>query len=81
MDVKNLAWEQIKELAEIAMKNGSDFSLTLCADGDCSLDISKHDYRITPITTTPIATWNNLPTPTPGINTGDVPDNPYEIRC
>ncbi len=52
MDVKNLSWEQIKELAEIAMKNGSDFSLTLCADGDCSLDISKHDYRITSTTTT-----------------------------
>lgn len=44
MDVKNLSWEQIKELAEMAMKTGSDFSLTLCADGDCSLDISKHDY-------------------------------------
>ena len=54
MDIKNLSWEQIKELAEMAMKNGSDFSLTLCADGDCSLDISKHDYRITPMTTTPM---------------------------
>jgi hypothetical protein len=52
MDVKNLSWEQIKELAEIAMKNENDFSLTLCADGDCSLDISKHDYRITSTTTT-----------------------------
>ena len=52
MDVNNLSWEQIKELAEIAIKNGSDFSLTLCADGDCSLDISKHDYRMTSITTT-----------------------------
>ena len=45
MDVKNLSWEQIKELAEMAIKNGSDFSLTLCADGDCSIDISKHDYN------------------------------------
>lgn len=81
MDANKLSWEQIKELAEIAMKNGNDFSLTLCADGDCSLDISKHDYRITPITTTPIATWNNSPTPTFGIKTGVVPDNPYEIRC
>ena len=53
MDVKNSSWKQIKELAEMAMKNGSDFSLTLCADGDCSVDISKHDYRTTPITTTP----------------------------
>ena len=60
MYVKNLSWEQIKELAEMAMKNGSDFSLTLCADGDCSLDISKHDYRITPINTTPTptVTWD-----------------------
>jgi len=62
MDVKNLSWEQIKELAEIAMKNRSDFSLTLCADGDCSLDISKHDYRITPITASPMTgtaiPWN-----------------------
>lgn len=82
MDVKNLSWEQIKELAEIAMKNRNDFSLTLCADGDCSLDISKHDYITTPITTTPIATWNNSPTPIPTtINTGDAPDNPYVIRC
>ena len=69
MDVKNLSWEQIKELAEMAMKNGSDFSLTLCADGDCSLDISKHDYRITPITTTS------------PINIGDEPNNPYVIKC
>jgi len=56
MDVKNLSWEQIKELAEMAMKNGSDFSLTLCTDGDCSLDISKRDYKIT---TTPTITWAN----------------------
>lgn len=56
MDVKNLSWKQIKELAEIAIKNGNDFSLTLSADGDCSIDISKHDYtRITnPIYTTPL---------------------------
>lgn len=52
MDVKNLSWEQIKELAEIAIKNESDFSLTLAADGDCNLDISKHNYNIAPITTT-----------------------------
>ncbi len=58
MNVNNLSWEQIKELAEIAIKAGSDFSLTLCADGDCSLDISKHNYFITP-TTTPVATWES----------------------
>ncbi len=58
MNVNNLSWEQIKELAEIAMKTGSDFSLTLCADGDCSVDISKHDYRTTSMTTTPTATWD-----------------------
>ena len=81
MDVKNLSWEQIEELAEIAMKNGSDFSLTLCADGDCSVDISKHDYGTTPIITTPSITWNNSPTPIPTVNTGDAPDNPYVIRC
>ena len=81
MDVKNLSWEQIKELAEIAMKNGSDFSLTLCVDGDCSLDISKHDYRITPITTTPSITWNNSSTPIPGIDIGDEPNNPYKVTC
>ena len=78
MDVKNLSWEQIKELAEMAMKNGSDFSLMLCADGDCSLDISKHDYRITPITTTsPTVTWKS----TTPINIGDEPNNPYKITC
>ena len=81
MDVKNLSWEQIKELAEMAMKNGSNFSLTLCADGDCSLDISKHDYRITPITTTPGITWNNSPTPIPCINIGNEPNNPYKVTC
>ena len=76
MDANKLSWEQIKELAEMAIKNWSDFSLTLCADGDCSLDISKHDYRITPITTTsPSITWNDLP------NIGDVPNNPYKITC
>lgn len=80
MDVKNLSWEQIKELAEIAMKNGSDFSLMLEADGDCSVNISKHDYRITPITTTPTVTWNNSPTPIP-VNIGDEPNNPYKITC
>lgn len=65
MDVKNLSWKQIKELAEMAIKNGNDFSLTLCADGDCSVDISRHDYRITPITTAPTITWNDSSTPTP----------------
>ena len=59
MDVKNLSWEQIKELADIAIKNENNFSLTLCANGDCSLNISKHDYR-TPTTTTPSITWGNL---------------------
>lgn len=66
MDAKNLSWEQIRELAEIAIKNESDFSLTLCADGDCSLDISKHDYTrittnstITPLTTNPTITWDD----------------------
>ena len=59
MDIKNLSWEQIKELAEVAMKNGSDFSLILSVDGDCSVDISKHDYETIPITTTPAITWNN----------------------
>lgn len=44
MDVKNISWEQIKELAEIAIKNGNDFSLIVGVDGDCSVDISKHDY-------------------------------------
>lgn len=44
MNIKNLSWEQIKELAEMAIKNGCDFSLMLEADGDCSVDISKHDY-------------------------------------
>lgn len=57
MDVKNLSWDQIKELAEMAIKNGSDFSLMLGADGDCSLDISKHNYKTTPMTGTAIA-WN-----------------------
>ena len=73
MDANNLSWEQIKELAEMAIKNGSDFSLTLCADGDCSLDISKHDHIITPITTSPALT-------TP-LEFRDVPTNPYEITC
>ena len=60
MDVKNLSWEQIKELAEMAIKNGSDFSLMLGAAGDCSIDISKHDYTITPIpTTNPIVTYGD----------------------
>lgn len=81
MDVKNLSWEQIRELAEMAIKNGSDFSLILCADGNCSLDISKHDYRITPISTTPSITWNNSPTPIPVINIGDEPNNPYKVTC
>lgn len=79
MDVKNLSWEQIKELAEMAIKNGSDFSLMLETDGDCSVNISKHDYRITPITTTsPSITWNNSTTP---INIGDEPNNPYKVTC
>ena len=59
MDVKNLSWEQIKELAEMAIKNGSDFSLMLGVAGDCSIDISKHDYTITPITTNPIVTYGD----------------------
>lgn len=81
MNVKNLSWKQIKELAEMAMKNGNDFSLTLCADGDCSLDISKHDYSITSIPTYPSITYNNSPTTTHDINVGDVSDNPYKVTC
>ena len=83
MNVKNLSWEQIKELAEMAMNNGSDFSLTLCTNGDCSVDISKHDYNITPITTPPSITWNNSPTPMPNIKIGDDPNAPYtyKITC
>ena len=76
MNVNNLSWEQIKELAEMAIKNGSDFSLTLCKDGDCSVDISKHDYRITPITTTtPNITWSKPLTPIPTVKIGDPPND------
>ena len=35
----------------MAIKNGSDFSLMLGADGDCSVDISKHDYSYITIPT------------------------------
>ena len=42
MDAKNLTWEQIKELADMAMKAGNDFSLMIEADGDCTLKISSH---------------------------------------
>lgn len=79
MDVKNLSWKQIKELAEMAIKNGSDFSLTLCADGDCSVDISKHDYtRITnPIYTTPL-TENPTITLTRPINISDYIKSPSD---
>ena len=55
----NISWEQIKELAEMCVKNGNDFSLMLNADGDLSIDISKHDYTITPITTNPIVTYGD----------------------
>ena len=59
MDVKNLSWEQIKELADMAIKAGNDFSLTMEVDGDCSIDISKHDRGITPISIgDSTITWN-----------------------
>ena len=48
MDVKNLSWEQIKELADMAIKAGNDFSLMMGVDGDCSINISKRDYTFTP---------------------------------
>ena len=63
MDVKNLSWEQIKELADMAIKAGNDFSLTMETDGDCTINISRnisrHDRGITPISIdNPTITWN-----------------------
>lgn len=59
MDVKNLSWEQIKELADMAIKAGNDFSLTMETDGDCTIDISRRDRGITPISIdNPTITWN-----------------------
>ena len=45
MDVTNLTWEQIKELVDMAMKNGSDFWLEMDKEGNCSVSISgKQNY-------------------------------------
>ena len=59
MDAKNLTWEQIKELADMAMKAGNDFSLMMEADGDCTLKISSNNHGFTiKDTSTPGITWS-----------------------
>lgn len=52
MDAKNLTWDQVKELAQIAMDNQNEFSLNVSKDGDISIEISKPYNSYYPITTT-----------------------------
>ena len=70
MKASNLTWEQIKELAEMALKNKCDFSLDI-TDGDMNVCISQTDdpkYSkitlspgdlVTPLEYQPCATWVN----------------------
>ena len=47
--------------------------------------ITVHDCSVMSTITTPNITWNNSPTPIRDImvngKIGDVPNNPYEIKC
>lgn len=58
MDAKNLSWEQIKELARIAMDNQNEFRLDISKDGDVSIEIYKPYNSYYPITTTTPITIN-----------------------
>lgn len=52
MDAKNLTWEQIKELVQVAMDNQNEFHLDISKDGDVSIEIHKPCNLYYPITTT-----------------------------
>lgn len=70
MKASNLTWEQIKELAEMAITNKCDFSLDI-TDGDMNVCITHTDdpkYSritlspgdlVTPLDYQPYATWIN----------------------
>jgi homoaconitase/3-isopropylmalate dehydratase large subunit len=65
MDVKNLTWEQIKELAEMAIENGSNFSI-VGTDSGMSIYITKAKSSSDKITVSepwkaepPYVTWCN----------------------
>lgn len=59
MEAGNLNWKKIKELAEMALKNGNDFSINISKDGDVDINISKSNYisytPYTKTTTTPLS--------------------------
>ena len=52
MNANNLTWDQIKELAQVAMDNQNEFRLDISKDGDVSIEISKPYNSWYPITTT-----------------------------
>lgn len=58
MDAKNLTWDQVKELAQIAMDNQNEFHLDISKDGDVSIEIYKPYNSYYPITTTTPITIN-----------------------
>ena len=58
MDAKNLSWEQIKELVQVAMDNQNEFRLDISKDGDVSIEIYKPYNSYYPITTTTPITIN-----------------------
>ena len=52
MKANNLTWDQIKELAEMAENNGSDFKLIINDEG-MEVDIKSNKPYISGITSTP----------------------------
>lgn len=77
MDAKNLSWNQIKELAQMAIDSGNEFSLDVTKDGDVNINISKSSIPYYPITINqpfdfgkPYVTWedNNTSKINPDIN-------------
>lgn len=66
MDVKNLSWDQIKELAQMAIDSENEFSLDVTKDGDVNINIFKPSKPYNPITITqpfdfgkPYVTWED----------------------
>ena len=77
MDAKNLSWDQIKELAQMALDSENEFSLDVTKDGDVNINISKPSTPYYPITINqpldlgkPYVTWedNNTSKTNPDIN-------------
>ena len=77
MNAKNLTWNQIKELADMAVKGGCDFSLDISKDGETSIRIDKHDVQWYQ----PYYTYTTTTNPAVINIDKNVPNPPWTVTC